>query len=96
MAECMELYRDVTPPGYNIPTSVQPVQIDDSVTTDEKVKYVVGRLRGHWSGGLSWMRAKHLREWIKEHRAEEAAVEAEAEEDTSETKERERGTEERS
>ena len=43
------------------------------------------RLWGHRSGGPYRMRAKHLREWMWEHRAAEAVAEVEEEGETSET-----------
>ena len=56
--ERMELYRDVTYPGENIPTYVPPDQIDDSVLTEDEVKWEVQRLRGHRSVGPSQMHAQ--------------------------------------
>ena len=57
-----------TPPlGEKIPTSVMPAHVDDFVPTEEEVKWVVKRLQGHRSGGLSWMLVKHLRECLWEH-----------------------------
>ena len=47
MAECVKLYRSIPPPpdlGENIPTSVTPSQIDDSVPTVEEVEWAVRRL----------------------------------------------------
>ena len=41
------------------------------------------------------MHAEHLREWLQEHQKTEAAAEAEAEGETSDTEDRERGTDER-
>ena len=61
---------------------MSPSPIDDSVPTDEEVEWVVRRLRGHRLGGPSRMRAEHLREWLREHRASEVAAEAEAEMET--------------
>ena len=66
-AEREELYRYLPPPplGENIPTYVQPSQIDDSVTTDEEVEWVVRRLQGNGLGGPYQMRANQLREWLQ-------------------------------
>ena len=74
-AERQELYRAVPPLGETVPISVPPSQIDDSVTTEEEVKWELRRLQGHQSGGPSWMRAEHLREWKWENIATEAATE---------------------
>ena len=66
MAEREELYRSLPPPlGENIPTSVPHCQIDDSVTTDEEVEWVVGRLQGNRLGGPYQMRANHLQKWLQ-------------------------------
>ena len=81
-AEREVLYCTVPPPpprGETIPLSVPPSPIDDSVPTEEEVKWAVRRLRGHCSGGPSRMRAEHLREWRWEHRVAEAATEVETE-----------------
>ena len=95
-----------TPPprGETIPVSVPPYPIDNSVPTEEAVEWEVRRLWGHRSGGPYQMRAEHLREWLREHRSEEAAkvkaneaeakVEAEAEVETLGSEERESEAEE--
>ena len=38
--------------------------MDDSVLTEDKMKWVVKRLRNHRSRGLSGMRAEHLKRWL--------------------------------
>ena len=38
MAERAELYRSIPPVGENIPTSMTPDHIDDSVPTEEEVE----------------------------------------------------------
>ena len=72
-----KLYCAVPPSGETIPTSVPPSKIEDSVPTEEEVKWAVQRLWGHWLGGPSRMRAENLQEWMWEHREAEAAAEAE-------------------
>ena len=47
----MVLYSYVTPPGANIPISVEPFLVDDPVPTEEKIEWAVKRLRNHVSGG---------------------------------------------
>ena len=47
----MELYSYVPPPGMNIPISVQPFLVDDLVSTEDEIEWVVKRLRNHRSGG---------------------------------------------
>ena len=56
------------------PISVPPYPIDDSIPTDEEVEWEVHRLRGHRSGGPSWIHVEHLWEWLKEYIAAEAAT----------------------
>ena len=77
MVEYEELYRAALPLGEKIPISVPPSSINNFVPTEEEVKWAVWRLRGHQLGGPSRMRAEHLREWLREHIAAEAATEAE-------------------
>ena len=60
-ADRVELYSYVSPLGKNIPISVQPLLVDDSVPTEDKIKWAVTRLRNHHSGDLSGMRAEHLK-----------------------------------
>ena len=50
--------------------SVALSQIDDSAPKQEEVEWAVRRLRGNMLGGPSRMRAKNLREWLREHWAE--------------------------
>ena len=57
--------RTPPPPEDNIPTSVPPSQIDDSIPTEEEVKWEVQRLGGRRSGGTSRMRDEHLWEWLQ-------------------------------
>ena len=64
-----------SPLGENIPTSMTPAHVDDSLTMEGEVEWVVRTLRGHRSGGPSWMRANHLQEWLQEHRVAEAVAE---------------------
>ena len=73
-AERVELYCAAPPPGENIPMSVTPAHVDNSVPSEEKVNWVVQRLWRHKSGGPSQMRAEHLQEWLQEHRLAEEVV----------------------
>ena len=50
-AKRVELYSYVPPPGNNIPNSVQPFLLDDSVTTEDEIEWAVKRLRNNCSGG---------------------------------------------
>ena len=85
ISEHVELYRTIPPPGDNILPSVTPAHVDNSVLMEEDVDWAVRRLWGQMSGGTSWMCAKHLQEWLQEHReAEAVAVESEVVERTME------------
>ena len=59
----MELYRYVTPPRKNTPVSVQPLPVDYSFPTEEKIEWAFKRLRNNRSGGPSGMRTEHLKQW---------------------------------
>ena len=61
MSDREELYRAVPPSVENIPTSVLPSYIDDSIPTEEEVEWVVQILQGHRLGGPSLMCSEHLR-----------------------------------
>ena len=55
--ERVELYSYVPPLGMNIPISVQPFTVDESVPTEDDIEWAVKRLRNHRSGGPSGIRA---------------------------------------
>ena len=61
MAERVDLYSYVPSPGTNIPISVKPVPVDDSVPTEDEIKGAVKYLRRNRSGGPSEMRDDHLK-----------------------------------
>ena len=63
-AEQTELYRQVPPPGENIPVTVDPTHIDDSVPTEDEVEAAVKKLRRNRSGGPSRIRAEHVKGWL--------------------------------
>ena len=71
MAERVELYSYVPPPGNNIPISIQPFPVEDSVPTEDEIKWAVTRLRNHRYGGPSGMRAEHLNRWLATARKSE-------------------------
>ena len=60
-AERVELYSYVPPLGANIPISVEPFPVDDSVPTEYKIEWEVKRLHNQRSRGPSGMRAEHLK-----------------------------------
>ena len=63
-AEQTELYRQVPPPGENIPVTVEPAIIDDSVPTEYEIAAAVKNLRRNRSGGPPRIRAEHIKGWI--------------------------------
>ena len=63
-AERVELYSQVPSPGDNIPATVNPSDIDDSVPTEDEITEAVKKLRRNRSGGPSRIRAEHLKGWI--------------------------------
>ena len=67
----VDLYSYVPPPGENIPISVEPFPVDDSVPTEDEIEWAVKRLRNHCSGGPQVMRAEHLKMWLAESRKSE-------------------------
>ena len=60
-AEQVELYRHVPTPGDNIPVTVTPSEIDDSVPTEDEIAEAVKKLWRNRSGGTSRIRAEHLK-----------------------------------
>ena len=53
-----------------MPIDAYPVE--DSVPTEDKIKWAVKRLRNHRSGGPSGMWAEHIKGWLREVQKEEA------------------------
>ena len=51
------LYHHVPPPGENIPISVEPVPVEDSVPTEDEIKWSVKRIQNHRSRVPSGMRS---------------------------------------
>ena len=79
MAERVDLYSYVPSPGTNIPISVKPVPVDDSVPMGDKIEWAVKNLRRKRSRGPSGMRGDHLKMWLAaaKRRKREAAEEGE-------------------
>ena len=69
-AEQVNLYSYVPSPGTNIPVTVRPVPVDDSVPTEDEVEEAVNNLRRNRSRGASGMRSEHLKGWIAESKRE--------------------------
>ena len=52
-----------------------PVEVDDSVPTEDKIEDAVKKLRRNRSGGPSGMRAEHLKGWISASNRRKQAAE---------------------
>ena len=63
-AERVELYSHVPPPGDNIPVTVTPADIDESVPTEDDISEAVKKLRRNRSGGPSGISEEHLKGWL--------------------------------
>ena len=85
-AERVTYGRRLPNPGTNIPISVELLPLDNSVPTDDEIEWAVKLLRNHRSGGLSGMRAEHLKRWLAEAR-KAAKDETTVGEETTEGKE---------
>ena len=70
-AERVDLYSYVPPLRENIPISVEPFPVEDSVTTEEEIKWAAKQLRNHCSRGPSGMMPKHIKGWMMEARKKE-------------------------
>ena len=66
MAERVDLYSYVPPPGENIPIPVEPFPVDDLVPKEDKIEWAVKRLQNHRSGEPSGIQAEHLKGWLAE------------------------------
>ena len=88
-AEQVELYIHVPPPGDNIPVTVIPSKIDDSVPTEDGIAETVKKLRRNWSGGPSSIRAEHLKVWLAAAKRGELVEEKEKEKTEAEEEGRE-------
>ena len=63
-AERVDLYSYVPSPRDNIPVTIKPVEVDDSVPTEDEIEDAVKNLRQNSSRGPSGMRAEHLKGWL--------------------------------
>ena len=59
-----ELYSYVPPPGTNIPISVKPFPVDDSVPMEYQIEWSVTRLCNHRSGEPLGVGVEHLKRWM--------------------------------
>ena len=62
--EQTELYSQVPSPGENIPVTVEPAIIDDSVPMEDEITAAVKKLRRNRSGGPLRIRAEHIKGWL--------------------------------
>ena len=90
MAERVELYSYVPPLGNNILISVHPFPVDDSVPTEDEIKWVVKRIHNNQSGGPSGMRTEHLKWWLTTARKAKKDKKTAGKEEAETTMERER------
>ena len=63
-AEQTELYRQVPPQRENIPVTVDPTHIDDSVPTENEIEAAVKKIRRNRLGGPSRIRTEHVKGWL--------------------------------
>ena len=56
MAERVVLHHHIPRPGENIPISVDPLQLDESVPMEDDIEWAVQRMRDNCSRGPSRIR----------------------------------------
>ena len=77
-AERVDLYRQLTPPGENIPIYVDHLPVEDLVPTKEKVDWTVRRFKSNHSRSTSGMMVENLWGCFRETRkVEESATQEE-------------------
>jgi hypothetical protein len=72
MAERVELYTAVRPPGWSMSINVDPIPVPDSSLMDHEICEVVAKLRNGHAAGATGMKAEHLKEWLHGIRCEKA------------------------
>ena len=70
--EQVDLYHHVQPLRENVPISIEPFQVEDSVSSEGKIEWVVWRLQKNRSGVPLGMRVEHRKGLIEEALKEEA------------------------
>ena len=40
----VDIYRQVPPPGNNIPVFIEPFQVEDLIPTEDEIQWAVGRI----------------------------------------------------
>ena len=73
MAERVGIYAHFPLPVIHIPIGVAPFPVDDTIPGEEEIPEAVMRLRLHFTGSPSGIRAKHLRLWLRTAKREEHA-----------------------
>ena len=63
-AERVELYSHVPPTGDNIPVTVTPSEVDESVPMEDEITEAVKKLQRIRPGGASGIHAEHLKRWL--------------------------------
>jgi hypothetical protein len=61
----VDLYTWRNSPGKPLPINVAPVEINDDIPTDGKLRGVVGELTNGQAAGASGMHAKHVKKWLR-------------------------------
>jgi hypothetical protein len=62
--ERVDLYAQRQSPGDPLPLHLTPVEIDNGIPTDSKIRIVAGGLTNGCAGGASGMRTKHAKAWL--------------------------------
>ena len=63
-------------PGDNIPVTIEPFAVENSIPEEEEIEWAVKRLRNNRAGGPSRMRAEDLKGWLAAARRGEKEREA--------------------
>ena len=66
MAEKVEIYQNLPSLGHPIPVDMTPLHVEDYVSEDKEISWVVQRLYLNRSGGPSDMRAGNPCQWLQE------------------------------
>ena len=72
MAEKVELYTAVTPPGWKMRINVTLTAVRDKPPMDQEIRGVVGQLRNGRVAGATGMKAEHLEGWLCRIKHEES------------------------
>ena len=63
-ADRVTFYSRVPPPGDNIPVTIEPFEVEESVPEEGEIEWAVKRLRNNRSGGMLRMREEHIKGWL--------------------------------